>query len=88
MFGKETRKEKTIDLWGVDMAESALKAMRDEVNSDCWKQCFEPWFIAQISFLRSKLDDAKPDELVPIQKEIKWLKRLAEMRNDFNARKL
>lgn len=88
MFLKKDNKEKTFDLWGVDMAESALVQMRQEVNSDAWKDHFEPWFNAQIAFLRAKNDTADGEELIHNQACIKWLKRLSNMRNDFNERKL
>lgn len=82
------KKAKVIDLWGVDMPEAQLLSMRGKVNSDVWKQCFEPWFNAQIAFVRSKNDTATGDELLRNQAEIKWLKRLANMREDFNSYKL
>jgi hypothetical protein len=88
MFGKEKKSEKTFDLWGVDMSENGLKAMKQMVNSEDWKNYFEPWFRSQIDFIRSKVDELKPEDLIGIQRELKWLKRLAEMRNDFNARKV
>lgn len=85
MFNK---KEKTFDLWGVDMSESALSEMKDMTKSDVWKRTFEPWFNAQIAFVRSKNDTADGLDLLRNQAELKWLKRLADMRKDFNERKV
>ena len=86
MFGKQSAKEKSFDVWGVDMAEKGFSEMKRVVNDLAWKTYFEPWFKAQIDFRRAKMDEiATLAELQGLQHEIKWLKRLSNMREDFNS---